>query len=325
MPAMADRRLREAIERFGLDDDHELGRTPEGLGLLLPGVTVGLLGEPGSGLTTLATAITADLARSGHRVVYVAGDGNRRTIVERLVTLGLGSVELSYVALLTAEESRHLVAGDEFATLRLKAKLAGQYLLLDNVRGLLIRAGVSTHSSRLADLLAKRLPDLTEGYDLGIVVTDQPRRREEATPRPRAGVEESLDVVWNVKTEQRFSRTESGLIRVRRGRDRTGTFDPEDRAFEVVAGDENVAVVERQVGPEAVEAVILRVVADAPYVLTQREVEALAAEQVPLTPRAVINERREALLTRGQVVVERRTRNEGGRVMPRDVYAPGSA
>lgn len=61
----------------------------DGLGLLYSGMVNGIHGESGSGKTWLALHASAQQLRAGNRVIYIDHEGDPRSIVARLLDLGL--------------------------------------------------------------------------------------------------------------------------------------------------------------------------------------------------------------------------------------------
>lgn len=127
-----------------------------GGGILMGSVSL-LAGQPGMGKSTLLMQICAEVASSGHGVLYVSGEESAGQVKLRAVRLGADSDKLSFAASTSANDIAKTIESDEFdlvivdsiQTLMMDeiSSAPGTVSQVTNCGNLIIRAAKSTDTA----------------------------------------------------------------------------------------------------------------------------------------------------------------------------------
>ena len=207
------------------DDAPTVLRRTDGSGLFYPGEVNGVHGASGSGKTWFALHGCVQEVRAGQHVVYVDHEGNPRSIVRRLLALGLSADEVHDRFHYVQPETAFHEGGEALVTL--VRDLQPTLVVIDSTGEGLALQGANPNAdeevARWFQQVPRRLAAL--GPSIGLIDHGAKASGSELWPigsqRKRAAISGAQ---YYVETMSEFSREKAGALRAICAKDRGGYY-----------------------------------------------------------------------------------------------------
>lgn len=197
-------------------------------GMLYPGCVHSISGPPESGKTTLAFWWAVQILRDGGTVAVLDEEGGPELTAARLVALGLEEAEAERL-LYYPFESRAWTDPDIVAWHELMADEKPDMVIIDSVAVSMGNAGLDENVGKdTVRFFGRVVLPCARKFGAAILLIDHDAKNDNGS-RYAAGSKSKLgtiDVQFKVTAQQRFSRAESGALRLEVTKDRPGWIHP---------------------------------------------------------------------------------------------------
>jgi hypothetical protein len=206
---------------------------PDGTGLIYPGATHGLHGEPGYGKTWFIVLAVAEALRAGHGVLMLDYEGSPHGFAERLEAIGVAKeviadpTKFAYHNIPGATDERH-VAGlaDEVED------LSAVFIAVDAMLPALARNGLNDNDNSDVATFFESMARPLSSLGASVILLDHVTKDSAGRMRGARGAGAKLqlvDVSYSLSLGEEFSRTKAGFFRISCAKDRFGTFGINER------------------------------------------------------------------------------------------------
>jgi hypothetical protein len=201
---------------------------PDGTGLVYPGATHGLHGEPGHGKTWFICLAVAEALRTEQGVLMLDYEGSPHSFAGRLEQLGIEKELIAdpktfaYHNIPGATDERH-VAGlaDEVED------LSAVFIAVDAMLPALARNGLHDNDNSDVATFFESMARPLAGLGASVILLDHVTKDSAGRMRGARGAGAKLqlvDVSYSLSLGEKFSRTKAGFFRISCAKDRFGTF-----------------------------------------------------------------------------------------------------
>lgn len=201
---------------------------PDGTGLIYPGATHGLHGEPGHGKTWFICLAITEALKAGQGVLMLDYEGSPHGFAKRLEQLGVEKeviadpTRLAYHNIPGATDERH-VAGlaDEVDN------LGAVLIAVDAMLPALARSGLHDNDNSDVATFFENMARPLATLGASVILLDHVTKDSGGRMRGARGAGAKLqlvDVSYSLSLKEKFSRTKAGSFRISCAKDRFGSF-----------------------------------------------------------------------------------------------------
>lgn len=213
---------------------------------------IAIMGEPASGKSFLCLNWALDVMKTGQNVVWLDEEAGPRDTIAKLINLNADTTILEKHFKYLKPETRNLIVEAEEFRLFVQQNAPG-LVVVDSAAAVLANSGVNENdNSPVGAFMNKVLLPLVKDLEIPTLIIDHKTKNSPGSDYARgAGSKLGVaDLALNVEVKRSFNKDQSGEIRVKINKDRTGmhlkdSFWPVE--MKVLAGQVSVCFGELQV------------------------------------------------------------------------------
>jgi AAA domain len=201
---------------------------PDGSGLIYPGATHGLHGEPGHGKTWFIVLAVAEALKAGQGVLMLDYEGSPHGFAERLEAVGVTKeviadpARLAYHNIPGATDERHVAGLAEEVD-----DLSAVFIAVDAMLPALARNGLHDNDNSDVATFFENMARPLASLGASVILLDHVTKDSTGRMRGARGAGAKLqlvDVSYSLALKEQFSRAKAGSFRIACAKDRFGTF-----------------------------------------------------------------------------------------------------